>query len=284
MSLKTSQYRPVSLTGGLLFTAAVVQLAATTTAVEPRAAAPLPGVTAPARPPAVPGRGRHGVHSRGNVRVHVGTVLPAHGGIDPTALTGSRARYTVVDRPQGPPATRVTAGAQDAAGYRRLAVFAIRQQRYSDAIRLVRHALVEDDGDGQLHVLLAQALGADGQYERAATSLRQGLALLEDAELATEGAANTRALGPEFHVRQVAALTGVLRGRSPGTFALFLRGYQYMLLGRRDAAHADFATLVQADPLDLTAARLLRLTAGDEQQPGWEELPAPRGYRQPAPR
>ena len=117
---------------------------------------------------------------------------------------------------------------------------------------------------------------ADGQYYRASTSLRQGLAMLGRNGEPTSKMARGLGLTNEWHARQVARLSRFIRENGDAAFGRLLRGYQYILLGRNDAAREDLIAAIELDPRDTLAASLLQqTTAGTPGTLPWEQLPTP---------
>lgn len=224
--------------------------------------------------------GRH-VPPGGNVRVHVGPVLPYGSGpynVPQWRDYPSRAGYHVVDRAIADSSRMTERTVPDAATFLAWALHAFRSRHYREAMRLVKHALVEDELDGVLYLVLSQTQLAAEEYQSAAESLARGLALLDRADwgYVVDNRHQWYANGDyESHLK---ALAGFIDQNPKATFARFLRGYHAAFSGREDAAKEDLQKAAESTRYVDAAFGLLRIMDGNTvDRLRFEELPRPMG-------
>ncbi|MBX7168765.1 MAG: tetratricopeptide repeat protein [Pirellulales bacterium] len=134
---------------------------------------------------------------------------------------------------------------------------AFRSGDFEGALRAWRHALVEDQRDLGLVLLLAQGLFAVGQYDEAAASLEFAFAQMDEKHWGVV-VENYRELYGNIgdYTKQLRALEKASKDK-PGTPVLMLLlGYHYGYLGYPKEAVAVLQKLVVQQPDDLTAQKL----------------------------
>ncbi len=223
--------------------------------------------------------GGHGAHPRGDVRVHVGPVLPYGFGPYNFPQYGdyrSRAGYHVVDKVTTSPSRMPASTMPDATTYLSWALQGFRNGNYREAMKLLRHALIEDQRDGTLYLLLSQTQLAVGEYKAAAESLRRGLALLNRADWghAVENRRPLYANGDhDTHLRMLADF---IDQNPNATYARFLRGYHTVFLGQVEAAREDLRKAAESTRYVNPALGLLGMMEdGITGRLRLEELPTP---------
>jgi len=159
-------------------------------------------------------------------------------------------------------------------GYHQQAENAFRQQQYSDAARLAKHALIEDSRNGKLHLFLSQALFAVGDYYGSADSIRQALPLLKRHQWGYIVESRQNYYANQQYATQLTRLTTFIDNNPRASDAFFVRGYQRLFLGQERAARLDLEVASQLDEQDPFAEELLRFTRAVPAS-NHEELPVP---------
>jgi len=123
--------------------------------------------------------------------------------------------------------------------------------KYPDAVKTLRHAVLDDPKNGPLLALTGEALWAAGNYDEAAGALQQSL--LATPETDWVGVANRAArLTP---TESVTALAKALeKGEQPAM--RFLAGYQSFGAGKYDEAAAHLEYVLKKAPEDQVAKKL----------------------------
>ncbi len=222
---------------------------------------------------------RHGTHPGGNVRVHVGPVPPYGNGsynVPQYEDYRSRAGYHVVDRLPTSPSRSSTVTVPDAEAFRGWAVSAFRDRQYREAMRLVKHAVIEDERNGDLYLKLSRTQIAVGQYESAADSLAHGLTLLNRAEWERAAREHRHIYANGEYERHLEALTVFIDESPDAAVARFLRGYHILFLGHAKTAREDLVKAAEspryANPIRVLLGMAERATADGA---NLEELPPP---------
>ncbi|HZM26400.1 MAG TPA: tetratricopeptide repeat protein [Gemmatimonadales bacterium] len=124
--------------------------------------------------------------------------------------------------------------------------------KYPEAVRALRHAIVDDPRNGNLLALTGQALFAAGSHGEAAGALQQSLAITPEADWAATSAKMAK-LPP-------AEATESLRkaiDKDPNVPSLrFLAAYQAFGQGEYQQAQTHLDTLLKAAPDDAMAKKL----------------------------
>ena len=145
----------------------------------------------------------------------------------------------------------------DVAKYARLAREAFRDGQYDQAIRHANHAIVEEPRAGRLHLLMAQALLAVGDYREAAVAVRRGMTLLDEDDWGHVVENYTEYYTDDAYVKQMKRLVEFVKQHPKAAHARFLRGYQYGYLDYPEAARRELAKAIELEPRDKMARHLL---------------------------
>ena len=222
-----------------------------------------------------PGGISYGYHSR-NFGIVIG---PSLGGFVDPYLDAAPGRYRSTgsyfvhdDIAAPPPLLPVN---EPVVGYQQQAENAFRQQQYLDAVRLAKHALIEDYRNGRLHLFLSQAQLAIGDYSGSAESIRRALPLLKRHQwgFIVENQHNYY-VSQQLYAAQLNRLTTFIDSNPNHADAHFVRGYQNLFLGRERAARSDLEIVSKIDGQDSFAQELLRMIRS-EPASNHEELPMP---------
>lgn len=157
----------------------------------------------------------------------------------------------------------VIPAAGNASEFQAQAEQAFREQRYEDAARSSNHALIEDPGNGLLHLFASQVFFALGDYRSSAAALQLGASLLEREQWGFVVENYKQFYRGKDYVTHMASLVEFIRNDSSQPYAHFLRGYHYLYLGYAKEAQAPLLKAVELEPRDRLAAELL-VTAGGQ--------------------
>ncbi len=146
--------------------------------------------------------------------------------------------------------------------YQLAAERAFLDQRFEDAARAVNHALVEDSGNGKLHLFASQVFFALGDYESAAAAVQQAASLLDRSEWGHVVENYKQFYRGTTYVDQMDQLDEFLVKNPDAAYGYFLRGYHFLYLGHKEAASKDLAKAVQLESRDRLAAELLTIAGG----------------------
>jgi tetratricopeptide (TPR) repeat protein len=156
------------------------------------------------------------------------------------------------------------------------ALHAFRARHYREAMKLLKHAIIEDERTGTFYLLLSQTQLAVGEYETAAKSLRRGLALLDRADWGYLVDNRRRLYTNDDYDRHLETLSKFIHQNPHAAFARFLHGYHAVFWGHMEAAREDLGKAAQsAQYLDLSVALIEILEDSADERPGFEELPTP---------
>lgn len=147
---------------------------------------------------------------------------------------------------------------------------AFKAGHYEDAIRLGGHAAVALHEDSRVHELLWMALFAVGDYEGAAIEAH---AINRFGVTPTWANVSAQYGDPADYTTQLRTLERFVRSNHDSAFGTFLLGYEYLMLGHKDAARPLFERAVDLAPHDTIARQLLRSVAPEN--PAGPEKPAP---------
>ena len=162
-----------------------------------------------------------------------------------------------------------------AAVFQRQAEKEFRQHDYQDAVRSANHAVVEDSGNGKLHLFMSQALFAVGNFRSAAAAARQAMSLLDRKDWGYLVNHYQKFYTNDDYVTQMEGLIEFIKKNPDHADAHFLRGYHYGFLGHKKAAREDLRKAVTLTPKDPIAAALLAMVGGKAPKAP-EPLPAPK--------
>jgi len=137
---------------------------------------------------------------------------------------------------------------------------AFRLGDYNAALDSVHLALQSSPNDTALHEFRALVLFAQGNYREAAATLHAVLANGPGWDWATMSA-----LYPSVDVYtvQLRALEEFTRANPDSADGLFVLGYHYMTEGYQDAGIKKFQRVVQLEPKDMLAQRIVESAVGD---------------------
>jgi len=186
--------------------------------------------------------------------------------------TSSDDDYVVSDSTASP----IIAAAGAAAEYQLQAEQAFRAHNYEEAVRLSNHAIVEDMGNGRLHLFAVQALFAVGDYRGAAGALQQGLSLLQPSDWGYVVENYKLFYEGNDYLTQMESLVAYNKQNPSAAYAHLVRGYQYVFLGYKEAAEKQLSTVVALESRDRLAADLLAMVRGEPlSSPPSEEITPP---------
>ena len=134
-------------------------------------------------------------------------------------------------------------------------------QKYAESLVSIEKALKASPKDPVVHELRALNLFALGDYNRAAAALNSLLASAPGMDWTTM---STLYSDTDVYTGQLRKLEDHLRKNPKDASGSFVLGYHYLVLGEDEAAENAFRTVVQEQPRDLVAKRMLdSMTAGD---------------------
>jgi tetratricopeptide (TPR) repeat protein len=172
-----------------------------------------------------------------------------------------------ISTPPQPAGASVIAVTEEAAAYQFAAERAFREKRYNAAARLVSHAIVEDTGNGKLHLFRSQTLFAVGDYRGAAAAIRSAINLLDVSDWGYVVENGAQFYSGRDYVTQMERLVEYAKRDPTSADWHLLRGYHYLYLGYRDAAQKLLARASELDNRDDLTRRLLAMSR--------DELPPP---------
>ena len=132
---------------------------------------------------------------------------------------------------------------------------AFRDGDYRNALRLAGHSAVEMPRDAAVHELMSLALFALKDYRSAALEAHAALALGPPIDWPTLYAYYGNA---ETYTGQLRALETFVRDNPKKPEGHFLLGYQYTMMGSKDAAKRELAETVAITPADKLAEHLMK--------------------------
>jgi len=137
---------------------------------------------------------------------------------------------------------------------------AFKQRDYKEAVRLWRHALVDDPANGAVTLLLAQALFQTGSYEEAAGAVQRALLLLPKDQWGIV-VANYEELYTQTqdYVDALRDLEQHVLDEPKNPAYRFLVGYHYLYLGYPVEAAQQLKKLTELAPKDKLGQELLKV-------------------------
>ena len=156
----------------------------------------------------------------------------------------------------------VIEAAGHAAEFQKLAEDAFREQRYEDAVRLVSHALIEDETNGKLHLFASQTFFALGEYRAAAAAIQRAAAQLDKDDWGFVVENFKKFYRGRDYVTQMEALVKFDKENQDQSYVSFLRGYHYLYLGYQKSARKQLTQAVELESRDRLAAELLDMAGG----------------------
>ena len=150
-----------------------------------------------------------------------------------------------------------------------------RQHDYENAVRSANHAVVEDAGNGKLHLFISQSLFAVGDFRAAAAAARQAMSLLDRQDWGYLVNHYQKFYTNDDYVSHMDQLIEFIKKNPDNADAHFLRGYHYGFLGYKKSAREDLLKAVTLTPNDPIAAQLLAMMGGEAPKAP-EPLPAPK--------
>lgn len=164
---------------------------------------------------------------------------------------------TVPDPGFAPPRNELPVTPETQPTYQMRAEQAFRLRQYEQAVRLARHALVEDGKNGKSYLLLAQALFATGDYQGASDAVHQAVSRLDRTDWGYVVQNFRSYYTTNDYVLQMDRLTRFVRANPDAAHAHFLRGYHFLYLGHKSVAERELEQTLELDPDDELAAELL---------------------------
>jgi tetratricopeptide (TPR) repeat protein len=197
--------------------------------------------------------------------------------LGPTVIDYSQPLYSVAVEDSGttdedPNTTAAMADFDAARG-------AFRQGDYNAALDGVHRALERLPNDAALHEFRALVLFAQGNYREAAATLHAVLANGPGWDWATMSALYP---GVNVYTDQLRALEDYTRSNPDSADAQFVLGYHYMTEGYQDAGIRKFQRVVQLEPKDQLAQRIVESSLPESSTTTSTTEPAPNaGPRTP---
>lgn len=151
----------------------------------------------------------------------------------------------------------ISSSSPAATEFQAVAELAFREHHPEEAERLSRHAIVEDEKNGKLHLFSAQTRFAIGDYSGAAREVRQAVGLLDRSEWGYVVQNYKDFYRGQDFVTQMEKLVQFCRDNPQSADAHFLRGYQYAYLGHHTSSRAMLTKAMMLDPQDRVAAEIL---------------------------
>ena len=133
--------------------------------------------------------------------------------------------------------------------------------KYADAVKALRHAVVDDPTNGPLLALTGEALWANGNYNEAAGAIQQSLLATPETDWVGVSSRAARLIPAEAVGNLARAI-----GDKESPELRFLAGYQSFGAGKFDEAAAHLDLLLKKAPDDAVAKKLrdqaVKLAAG----------------------
>lgn len=128
---------------------------------------------------------------------------------------------------------------------------------YDKAVKMWRHAVVDDPKNGVLVMMLAQGLFATGKYDEAAGATQQGMLLLKEEDWGVV-ISNYRELYTKIgdYTTQLRALEKARKEKPEEPALRFLLGFHYGYLGFPKEAAQELAKATSLAPQDELSSRL----------------------------
>jgi hypothetical protein len=129
----------------------------------------------------------------------------------------------------------------------------LREGKHADAVKALRHAVLDDPRNGRLLATTGQALFATGSYDEAAGAIQQSLAATPEADWS----ATAKATAPFGQTADATTAFKKALEKGPNQPELrFLAGYQAYAAGQYAAAVTELDALLKIAPQDEVAKKL----------------------------
>ncbi len=161
----------------------------------------------------------------------------------------------------------------DRTAYERQMTAAFSAGQYEDAIRLCRHALIENPRQASLHEFLAQALLAVGDYRGATMALSQATSLATPDRWGQIVSNHAQLYQGRDYAVQLQRLSRFIDAYPAAADAWALRAYHEFYLHRTEAARRDVAQALKLDGGHVLATRLSARLPQVPAAPEVEQLP-----------
>ncbi len=148
--------------------------------------------------------------------------------------------------------------------YQRAAVEAFRAGRFNESARLAKHALVDDSNNADLHLFLAQAQFAAGDFESAATQIHHAATIGSVDDLGFYVKAWRDYYRSNRYTDAMNRLNRFVADNPGNAGARFLRGYHFLYLEQAEYAAGELAKVIELDPNDGLAKDLLAAISGTD--------------------
>jgi hypothetical protein len=226
--------------------------------------------------------GYSGRHSRANFSP---TVILGNGFPLPQPRLSSHGSYTVEDVPHRGDATSAHLLTSNALASHLLAgaEHEFRRRRYASALRLVRHAQLEEPQNRLLQAMAGQILFTTGDFQAAAHDLNDAASGLDRQRWNALVACYRVWHADGAEIVQLSHLGEYIGSHPEDGQARFLRGWQFALLEQPAAAAADLEVAISIDPQLAAATDLLMIIRG-QHSPPFPTAPTPGGEQLPSPR
>lgn len=142
------------------------------------------------------------------------------------------------------------------------ALDAFHDGHYSEAQELVERALARMPNDPVLHEFRALVLFALGDFQSAAATLNSLLATTSGMDWTTLSSLYGNV---DDYTRQLRRLEAFVRENPDDAAAPFVLAYHYLILGESEAAKRSLMAVVEREPRDVTARRMLEALQQAEQ-------------------
>lgn len=138
---------------------------------------------------------------------------------------------------------------------------------YDKAVKMWRHAVVDDPKNGVLVMMLAQGLFASGKFDEAAGATQQGMLLLKEEDWGVV-VGNYRELYAKIgdYTTQLRALEKVRKEKPEEPALRFLLGFHYGYLGFPKEAAQELAKATSLAPQDELSSRLKDVLEGKDKK------------------
>ncbi|MGI9517618.1 MAG: hypothetical protein ACR2NP_11265 [Pirellulaceae bacterium] len=152
---------------------------------------------------------------------------------------------------------------------------AFRQQRYEEAVRMSRHASVEDGNNGLVFLFGSQAGFAAGRYDIAYDALARATELLPFEQWSFVIDRYRQLYSNRDYIAQMDQLGQFTKDNPQASFPVTVRGFHYAQLGHTEAARQDLQAALKRNPEDVVARRLLDNLRETLPEPSTAQAPIP---------
>ena len=152
------------------------------------------------------------------------------------------------------------------------AIAAFQQADYNAALDLVNQGLTQEPNDSVMHEFRALVLFAQGDYQRAATTIHSVLAVGPGWDWTTMAGMYSNI---NLYTDQLRALESAVRSNPQDGAPHFLLAYHYMTIGQAEAAATQLQQVVAVVPTDQVAADILKMISAPPATPKGDDRLAP---------